>query len=50
VVAKEELIRVVYHGVLHLVGYKDKTEEEKMVMTSKENEYLFNFVSRETKE
>lgn len=50
VVAKEELIRVVYHGVLHLVGYKDKTEEEKKVMTSKENEYLLNFVSRETKE
>jgi rRNA maturation RNase YbeY len=48
VVAKEELIRVVYHGVLHLVGYKDKTEEEKMVMASKENEYLFKFVSRET--
>ncbi|MFM7473400.1 MAG: rRNA maturation RNase YbeY [Crocinitomicaceae bacterium] len=50
VVAKEELIRVVCHGVLHLVGYKDKTEEEKKVMTSKENEYLLNFVSRETKE
>ncbi|MFM7757606.1 MAG: rRNA maturation RNase YbeY [Crocinitomicaceae bacterium] len=50
VVAKEELMRVVYHGVLHLVGYKDETEEEKTVMTGKENVYLLNFVSRETKE
>ncbi len=48
--AKEELVRVVFHGVLHLIGFKDKTEEEKALMTAKENEYLYNFVSRETKD
>lgn len=37
---KEELYRILLHGVLHLCGYKDKTPEEKEVMTSKENEYL----------
>jgi rRNA maturation RNase YbeY len=47
--AKDELVRVVFHGVLHLIGFKDKTEEEKVLMTAKENEYLYNFVSRETK-
>ncbi|MFM7595017.1 MAG: rRNA maturation RNase YbeY [Flavobacteriales bacterium] len=36
----EELHRVCYHGVLHLVGYNDKTEEESMVMRTKENFYL----------
>lgn len=35
-----ELYRVVFHGVLHLVGFKDKTEEEQKVMRSKENFYL----------
>ena len=35
-----ELYRVVFHGVLHLCGYKDKTEEEKKIMTEKENHYL----------
>lgn len=45
----EELCRVVFHGVLHLLGYNDKTKEEKEEMSSKENEYLKTFVSRETK-
>ena len=35
-----ELYRVVFHGVLHLIGYKDKTDEEQMEMTSKEDFYL----------
>ncbi len=35
-----EIYRVVFHGVLHLVGYKDKTDEEQRVMTEKENFYL----------
>lgn len=42
-----ELNRVVVHGVLHLIGYGDKSPDEKMVMTSKENFYL-DYVSRET--
>jgi probable rRNA maturation factor len=36
----KEVYRVVFHGVLHLVGYKDKTDEEQGVMTEKENYYL----------
>ena len=37
---QKELERVVYHGVLHLCGYKDKTEKEIKEMRSKENYYL----------
>lgn len=36
----EELHRVCYHGVLHLAGYNDKTDEECIVMRAKENFYL----------
>ncbi len=35
-----ELYRVIFHGVLHLVGYGDKQATEKLVMTGKENFYL----------
>ena len=35
-----ELHRVLIHGVLHLLGYDDKTQSEKKQMTSKEDEYL----------
>ncbi|MDF1698535.1 MAG: rRNA maturation RNase YbeY [Saprospiraceae bacterium] len=34
---QKELLRVIAHGVLHLVGYKDKTEEEQKEMRSKED-------------
>ena len=37
---KEELHRVVFHGVLHLCGYKDKTKKDIILMRQKENEYL----------
>ena len=36
----DELNRIIVHGLLHLLGYKDKTEAEKEIMTSKENFYL----------
>jgi len=36
----QELYRVVIHGVLHLCGYKDKTESEQAEMRKKENQYL----------
>src|SRR5690606_7296868 len=36
----DELHRVMIHGVLHLVGYPDKTSPEKKLMRSKEDEYL----------
>lgn len=35
-----ELYRIILHGVLHLSGFKDKTPDEKAVMTSKEDQYL----------
>ncbi|HBT11042.1 MAG: rRNA maturation RNase YbeY [Leeuwenhoekiella sp.] len=35
-----ELRRVIIHGLLHMCGYGDKTEEEKLQMRSKEDEYL----------
>jgi rRNA maturation RNase YbeY len=43
-----ELLRVIVHGVLHLCGYKDKTQDESLLMKSKEDFYLSVFVSRET--
>ena len=38
---EEELHRVMIHGILHYMGYKDKTDDEKSGMRSKENECLF---------
>jgi len=36
----KELYRVIFHGILHLIGYNDKTEEEKKIMRTKEDLYL----------
>ncbi|MEN9303201.1 MAG: hypothetical protein RL264_1630 [Bacteroidota bacterium] len=46
---ENELKRVVFHGVLHLCGYKDKSKKDEKIMRIKENYYLDYFVSRETK-
>ena len=35
-----ELYRVIFHGLLHLIGYNDITSEEKMIMREMENLYL----------
>ena len=37
---KTELCRVMIHGTLHLLGYKDKTKATKTQMTAKEDFYL----------
>jgi probable rRNA maturation factor len=37
-----ELMRVILHGLLHLMGYKDLSENEKIVMRKAENLYLKN--------
>lgn len=37
---KSELHRVIFHGALHLCGYKDKKKEEKVKMRGKEDFYL----------
>ncbi|MDA9261829.1 rRNA maturation RNase YbeY [Flavobacteriales bacterium] len=34
---QEELNRVMAHGILHLIGFKDKTDEEKKEMRQAEN-------------
>ena len=36
----EELHRVMIHGVLHLLGYKDKSKRAKALMRKKEDAYL----------
>jgi len=47
---EEEINRVLAHGILHLCGYKDKSEQEQKQMREKENFYLKKYnVSRETK-
>jgi rRNA maturation RNase YbeY len=43
-----ELRRVCVHGVLHLCGYGDKTDDESRLMRSKEDYYIDKYVSRET--
>lgn len=37
----DELHRVIVHGLLHLCGYKDKTQPQQKLMRKKEDEYLF---------
>lgn len=37
---QEELLRVIFHGALHLCGYRDKTKNDKMLMRTKEDHYL----------
>jgi probable rRNA maturation factor len=36
----EELMRVIIHGVLHLLGFKDNNQTAKKIMSAKEDEYL----------
>jgi rRNA maturation RNase YbeY len=45
---EQEFYRVVFHGVLHLCGYKDKSKDDVLIMREKEDFYIQRFVSRET--
>jgi len=40
-----ELYRVMVHGLLHLLGYKDKIEKDANIMRVKENYYLNKFTN-----
>ena len=40
---EEEKRRVLAHGILHLCGYKDKSEQEEATMRQKEEFYLEKF-------
>jgi probable rRNA maturation factor len=41
---REEIIRVMLHGTLHLCGYKDKNKKEKEKMNYLENRWLKKFI------
>ena len=46
---RNELHRVIFHGALHLCGYKDKSKADQQLMRRRETYYLNKyFVSRET--
>ncbi len=45
---KEELHRVIFHGILHLCGYKDKTNSDKKLIRQKEEFYLNLYFDRFT--
>jgi rRNA maturation RNase YbeY len=40
---EEELLRVMSHGVLHLLGYEDKVDKDKAQMRKKEDEKIKMF-------
>ena len=37
---QSEILRVIFHGALHLCGYRDKMKSEIAVMRKKEDQYL----------
>jgi rRNA maturation RNase YbeY len=45
---KEELLRVMFHGVLHLLGYKDKNTKDKLAMREAETYCINLYLEKET--
>jgi rRNA maturation RNase YbeY len=43
---KTEIHRVIFHGVLHLCGYRDKTKKDTENMRHKEDFYLFSYFNK----
>ena len=41
---KRELHRVIFHGALHLCGYKDKKKEDSTLMRKMEDKYLRQYL------
>lgn len=41
----QETLRVIFHGVLHLCGYKDKKREDKKIMQQMEDKYINLFLN-----
>ena len=39
----EELLRVISHGVLHLIGFNDKNDADQKVMTQQENASMLDY-------
>lgn len=44
----DELHRVIFHGALHLCGFKDKTKKDREVMRAKEDECLLRYKKYKT--
>ena len=42
---KKEIHRVIFHGALHLCGYRDKKKEEELLMRKMEDKYLSLYFS-----
>ncbi|WP_435414114.1 rRNA maturation RNase YbeY [Polaribacter aestuariivivens] len=42
---EDELHRVMIHGILHYIGFKDKTESEKKEMRTQENNALSSIIN-----
>jgi probable rRNA maturation factor len=42
----EELHRVIFHGILHLCGYKDKSKSDIAIMRKKESYYLSQYFKK----
>jgi rRNA maturation RNase YbeY len=40
---KNEIHRVIFHGALHICGYKDKSKAEKLNMRKREDHYLASY-------
>lgn len=40
-----ELARVVFHGVLHMLGYKDKSKQDKSNMRKAEDQYIQDYLN-----
>ena len=40
-----ELLRVIIHGILHMIGYNDSTEDEKKEMRIAEEKYLSEYIT-----
>ena len=45
---KEELLRVLFHGVLHLMGYKDKSTKDQAAMREAETYCINLYLEKET--
>lgn len=41
-----ETLRVIFHGALHLCGYKDKSDKESKLMRNKEDEYIAYYLNK----
>jgi len=42
---ENEILRIIIHGILHLVGYKDKTDKDKLIIRGKEDFFINEFIN-----